>query len=933
MSEEIPDKTDNQSTSSGAVPPVDSGESGGMIALSGMYKDWFLDYASYVILERAVPALMDGLKPVQRRLLHAMKEMDDGRYNKVANIIGSTMKYHPHGDASIGDALVQMGQKDLLIDTQGNWGNTLTGDSAAAARYIEARLSKFASHVVFNPKTTEWVASYDGRNQEPINLPVKFPLLLEQGAEGIAVGMACKILPHNFNELIDASVDVLRGKRVDIQPDFPGGGLADVTGYNEGVRGGKVRLRARIEKVDNKTLKITEIPYGTTTSSLIETILKANEKAKIKIRHIEDNTAENVEINIHLAAGVSPDKTIDALYAFTSCEMSVSPNTSVIVDNKPMFLSVNEMLKISTQHTLDLLKKELQIRQAELEESWHFASLEKLFIEKRVYVEFDGKTYEQAIELTHKKLKPYLKKLRRPITDDDVKKLLELRMRRITKHDAEKADTFIESLETELALVKKNLKNLVEYAIEYFKDLKKRFGVGRERKSEIRVFDNIDTAKVIVANRKLYIDKEEGFIGWGLRGGEPIAECSEIDDVILFFLDGRMMVTRIADKKFVGKDIIYAGIWKKGDERTIYHLVYRDGGEGRPTMMKRFAVSAITRDKEYFVTRDSKGTKIYYFSFHPNGESELLNIQLRPKAHIRRLKFDLDFGKLLIKGRDSMGNLVTREAVARVVQKEVGESTLAARKIWWDEVVKRLNVDDRGRFLGDFQADDRLLTLYANGDLRLSNYDLSIRFDDDLIHIEKWFPNHPVSCIYWDAEKELFFVKRFYIEVKSDKRTSFISESQGSSLAVVSTAQNPVARLVFNKRLKETKDLNDKILRLAELIEVKGMKVQGNQVTRLKVKEILLEHPIEGAEPWPEEEPLPLPEAPESAATMDLVDQMEQAEKGSRKTTSSKTSGNKDLKSDIKSIESKKLKQVNKVSKTKKPRKSGRSGGNQPTLF
>jgi topoisomerase-4 subunit A len=823
---------------------------GAIVPLSGMYKDWFLDYASYVILERAVPALMDGFKPVQRRIMHSMKEMDDGRYNKVANIIGNTMKYHPHGDASIGDALVQMGQKDILIDMQGNWGNILTGDSAAAPRYIEARLSKFASHVVFNAKTTEWLPSYDGRNKEPVLLPVKFPLLLAQGAEGIAVGMACKIMPHNFIELIDASIDVLRGKRTNILPDFPQGGLADFSNYNEGQRGGKVRIRAKINKEDIKTLKITEVPFGTTTGSLIDSILKANEKGKIKIKRIEDNTAAEVEIIIYLAAGVSPDKTIDALFAFTNCEMSVSPNTSVIVDNKPMFISVNEILKVTANHTVVLLRMELEIRRGELQEQWHFASLEKIFIENKIYIEFDGKTYDEAIEVTHKLLKPHIKHLKRKVTDDDVKRLLEIKMRRITKHDADKADTFIESLEEELKQIAYNLDNIIEFSIDYYKDLKKKFGEGRERKTEIRTFDKVSASKVVVANKKLYVDRDEGFIGWGIKKAEFIKECSDLDDVIIFFKTGKMMVTRIADKKFVGKGIMHAAVFKKGDKRTIYHLVYRDGKDG-PTMMKRFAVTSVTRDKEYDLTKGNKNSKVYYFSFHPNGEREVVNVQLRPRPHLKRIKFDIDFGELIIKGRGSGGNRVTKEIISKIVQKEVGESTLAARKIWWDNVVKRLNVDERGKFLGEFKGEDKLLTIYESGELRITNYGISNRFPDDLIHIEKWNPEHPVSAVYFDAEKDLYFVKRFLVEAKTEKGIPFISESEGSELSAVSTAFKPEIKIIYNKRLKETKNLADKIVKLDEFIDVKGMKSQGNQLTKLKVKEIQLVGPIEGEEPWP----------------------------------------------------------------------------------
>ncbi|WP_027418533.1 DNA gyrase/topoisomerase IV subunit A [Crocinitomix catalasitica] len=823
-------------------------ESGQIVPLSGMYKEWFLDYASYVILERAIPALLDGLKPVQRRILHSMKEMDDGRYNKVANIIGNTMKYHPHGDASIGDALVQVGQKELLIDMQGNWGNTLTGDSAAAPRYIEARLSKFANHVVFNAKTTDWLPSYDGRNKEPVLLPVKFPLLLAQGAEGIAVGMACKILPHNFNELIDASIDILRGKSVNILPDFLNGGMADCTNYNEGKRGGKVRVRAKIEKVDTKTIKIVEIPFGTTTSSLIDSILKANDKGQIKIKKIEDNTAAEVEILIYLATGVSPDRTMDALYAFTNCEMSISPNTSVILDNKPHFISVNEILKINTNLSVSLLKRELEIKLSELETAWHYTSLEKIFIEQKIYIDFDGKTYDEAIVLTHKKLKPHIKHLLQDVTDEDVKRLLEIRMRRITKHDADKADKQIAALEDEMKLIKNHLEHLIDFAIDYFKDIKKRFGEGKERRTELKQFDNISAKKVIVANKKLYVNKSEGFIGWGLKKDEFVAECSDIDDVIIFFKTGKMMVTRISDKKFVGKGIIHTAIWKAGDTRTIYHLIYRSGPEGGPTMMKRFAVKSITRDKEYSLIKNKKGSMVYYFSIHPNGEREIVNVQLRPRPHLKKVRFDIDFGELLIKGRESAGNIATKEIVSKIVQKEVGESTLAARKIWWDNVVSRLNVDDRGRFLGRFKGDDKLLTIYSSGELRLTNFDISNRFSDDLIHIEKWRPERPISVVYYDGEKDLYFVKRFTVDIKSDKKISFISENEGSLLSVVSTAKSPEITISYNKRLKETKNLDDTLVNLEDFIEVKGMKTQGNQLTKLKVKEVLLNHPVAGPE-------------------------------------------------------------------------------------
>ena len=824
-----------------------------IIPVGGLYENWFLDYASYVILERAVPSLWDGLKPVQRRILHSMKELDDGRYNKVANIIGNTMKYHPHGDASIGDALVQLGQKDILIDCQGNWGNTLTGDGAAAPRYIEARISKFAAHVVFNPKTTNWLTSYDGRNKEPEHLPIKFPLLLAQGAEGIAVGMACKFLPHNFNELIEQSINHLRGKKVEILPDFLNGGMADFSNYNDGMRGGKVRVRAKIKKVDTKTLIITEIPFGTTTGSLIESIIKANEKGKIKVKKIEDNTAANAEIIIHLTPGVSPDKTLDALYAFTDCEVSISPNSSIIDKETPRFLGVSEILKFSTNNTVHLLKMELEIRLDELERQWHFSTLEKIFINEEMYIDF--KHYADKIELyayLYKRFEPFKERLIREITDEDLLKLTQIQMIRITRFDGSKADEALLKIEEEMIAVKEKLANLTEYAIDYFKDLKKRFGEGRERKTEIRQFDTINASKVIIANRKLYVDYDEGFIGYGLKKTEAVNDCSEIDDIIIFFASGKMMITKVTEKKFVGKGIVHADVWKKGDKRTIYHLLYQDG-VGGPTMMKRFYVNSITRDTEYDLTKGTKGSKMLYFSVHPNGEREVVTIMLRPRPHLKRLRFDIDMGDMLIKGRNSAGNRVTKEIVQKIIQKEVGGSTLAARKIWYDSVVGRLNDEERGKFLGSFKGNDKILTLYKTGEYRLSNFDLSNHFDEDMIHIEKWHPDRPISTMYYDAEKEIHYVKRFLCEITTDKKVSFISESEGSHMDVVSTAYRPKARIVFNKLLKETKNLPDNVIELADLIEVKGMKAQGNQVTKLKVKEIVLEHPVEGDEPWPED--------------------------------------------------------------------------------
>jgi len=852
MAEDELENLDNSAEDTGHNPFEKQHLDDKIVPLNGLYQNWFLDYASYVILERAVPSLYDGLKPVQRRILHSMREMEDGRYNKVANIIGNTMKYHPHGDASIGDALVQIGQKDLMIDCQGNWGNTLTGDGAAAPRYIEARLSKFALHVAFNPKTTNWLASYDGRNKEPEQLPMKFPLLLAQGAEGIAVGMACKFLPHNFIELIDQSINHLRGKKVELLPDFPNGGMADFSGYNDGLRGGRVRIRAKIRKVDNKTLIINEIPYGTTTGSLIESVIKANDKGKIKIKKIEDNTSSEAEIIVHLAPGVSPDKTIDALYAFTDCEVSVSPNSSIIDGDRPRFMGVTEILKVNTDHTVKLLQLELQIKLDELERLWHFSTLEKLFINNEMYIDFKLYSDKEALYVyLYDRFKPFKKQLVREIQDEDLHKLTQIPMIRITRFDADKADDALLKIEEEMKQVKHDLEHLTEYAIEYFKDLKKRFGVGRERKTEIKTFDTISATKVIIANRKLYVDYDEGFIGYGLKKNEAICDCSEIDDIICFFSSGKMMITKVSDKKFVGKGLIYANVWKKGDTRTIYHLFYQDGAGGA-TMMKRFYVNSITRDTEYDLTKGTKGTKMLYFSVHPNGEREVVSVMLRPRPHLKRLRFDIDLGALLIKGRNSAGNRVTKEIIQKIVQKEVGGSTLAARKIWYDQVVGRLNDEGRGKFLGSFKGEDRILTLYKNGEYRLSSFDLATHFDEDMIHIEKWISDRPISVVYYDAEKELHYVKRFTCEVTQDKRVIFIAEAPGSYLDLVSTAYRPEAKIVFNKLLKETKNLPDQVLNLADLIDVKGMKAQGNQLTKMKVKEIVLTHPIdEGKEPWP----------------------------------------------------------------------------------
>lgn len=831
----------------------DEDDDEGTIKLSGLYKEWFLDYASYVILERAVPALEDGLKPVQRRILHSLKELDDGRYNKVANVIGNTMKYHPHGDASIGDAMVQLGQKNLLIDTQGNWGNTLTGDGAAAPRYIEARLTKFANEVVFNPKTTEWVASYDGRNKEPVNLPVKFPLLLAQGAEGIAVGLACKMLPHNFIELIDGAIDHLRGRRPKILPDFPNGGTADFSNYNDGLRGGKVRVRAKIAKVDKKTLVISEIPYNTTTTSLMDSIVKASEKSKIKVKKIEDNTADVAEILVHLPTGVSPDKMIDALYAFTDCEVSISPNSCLIYNDKPVFLGVTEILRNNTDRTVELLRMELEIRKKELEEKWHFASLEKIFIEKRIYRDIEeAETWEEVIGNIRKGLKPHIKHLKRKVTEEDIVRLTEIRIKRISKFDSFKADEVIKNLEEALAEVQHNLDNLVDFAVDYFKKLKEKYGEGRERKTEIKTFDTISAKRVIVSNKKLYVNKAEGFIGWSLRKDEFVQDCSEIDDVIIFFEDGQMMVTRMADKKFVGKGIKHCAVWKKGDTRTVYHLIYQDG-RGGPSLMKRFNVKSITRDKAYYITKGTKGSKIHYFSVNPNGEREVVSVQLRPRPHLKKVRFDIDFGELAIKGRGAAGNRATKELVSKVVQKEVGGSTLAARKVWYDDVVQRLNDEGRGRLLGAFQGDDRILTVYEDGTYKLTKFNLDQRFDDGMKIIAKWNPKQPLAVVYWDGKKQLYYVKRFVAEPPFDKKVLFISEAEGSNLTTVQFGVNPRVKIVYSKRYKETKHLPDKELVLNDLIDVKGLKAAGNQVTKLAVKDILELPPLEGEEPNIEE--------------------------------------------------------------------------------
>jgi topoisomerase-4 subunit A len=830
------DAEDASTNATGAPEGVPGAGQAGSFSVSGMYREWFLDYASYVILERAVPALYDGLKPVQRRILHSMKVLDDGRYNKVANIIGHTMQYHPHGDASIGDALVQLGQKDLLIDQQGNWGNTLTGDSAAAPRYIEARLSKFALDVVFNPKTTEWQSSYDGRNKEPVFLPVKFPLLLAQGGEGIAVGLSCKVLPHNFNELIDASIAVLRGKNPKLLPDFPTGGLADADNYDEGRRGGRIRCRARIRKEDNKTLVITEIPFGTTTTSLIESIIKANEKGKIKVRHIEDNTAATAEIVIHLAAGVSPDNTIDALYAFTDCELSIAPNACVIENEKPRFIGVNELLKISTQNTLRLLELELKIKQGELQEQWHFASLERIFIEKKVYRKIEeAETWEQVIAFIDKGLKPYVKELRRAVTEEDIVRLTEIKIKRISKYDSFKADEHIKGLEEQLADVQAKLDALVDYAVDYFKELKRKYGAGRERKTELRTFDTIVATAVAVANRKLYLDREEGFMGWSLRNFEQVDECSEIDDIIVFRSDGTMLVTKVADKKFIGKGVLHVAVWKKNDERTIYHLIYQDGAQG-PSYMKRFAVTGITRDKEYDLTNGTKGSKVLYFTANPDGAAETVRINLRPRPNLRKTQFDVDFGSLLVKGRGSKGNLLTRYMVQKVVQKERGGSTLGAIPIWFDETVRRLNDTGHGRYLGRFSGEDKILAVLSTGHYQLFPFALGTHFPDEALTIVKWDPKAPLCAVYWEGEKQQYNVKRFLVEPARDP-VLFITDHPESKLVLHTLVPGTGVSISFDKR---SNDRPDEEIALSDFIAVKGIKAIGNRLTPYKVKDLKL---------------------------------------------------------------------------------------------
>lgn len=844
--------------------PVDKKDESVKHQLSGMYQNWFLDYASYVILERAVPNINDGLKPVQRRILHSMKRLDDGRYNKVANIVGHTMQFHPHGDASIGDALVQLGQKDLLIDCQGNWGNILTGDDAAAPRYIEARLSKFALDVVFNPKTTEWQASYDGRNKEPVTLPVKFPLLLAQGVEGIAVGLSSKILPHNFNELCDASIAYLHGESFQLYPDFLTGGSIDVSRYNDGERGGVVRVRAKISKVDNKTLAIHEIPYGKTVANVCDSIVKASEKGKIKIRKVEDLTSGNVEILVHLAPGTSSDKTIDALYAFTDCEVNISPNCCVIDDNKPHFLSVSTVLKKSVDNTLELLRKELNIQRQEALETLHFASLEKIFIEERIYkdTKFEqAPNLDAACEHIDERLTPFYPQFVREVTKDDILKLMEIKMARILKFNKDKADEFIARLKAEIAEIDNHLSHITQYTIDWYQRIKEKYGAKFPRHTEIRSFDNIVATKVVEANEKLYINREEGFIGTGLKKDEFICNCSDIDDVIIFYKDGKYKIVRIADKLFIGKNILYVNIFKKNDKRTIYNAIYRDGKEGN-YYIKRFNVTSMIRDREYDVTQGTPGSKIAYFTANPNGEAEVIKVTLRPNPRIKKLIFEKDFSTIAIKGRQSMGNLLTKFEVHKIGLKQRGGSTLGGRKVWFDHDVLRLNYDGRGQYLGEFQSDESILIIQNNGDFYTTDFDLNNHYDADIQRIEKYDPEKVWTAVLYDADQQNYpYLKRFTFEATA-KKQNYLGENKHSKLILLSEQVFPRIQVVFGGHDDFREPL---IVEASDFVGVKSYKAKGKRLTTYTVGN------IEELEPtrMPEPEDATEPEAGDDEATND----------------------------------------------------------------
>lgn len=811
----------------------------GSVLINEMYQSWFIDYASYVILERAVPAVEDGLKPVQRRILHAMKEMDDGRFNKIANVIGQTMQYHPHGDASISDAIVNIGQKDLLIDTQGNWGDVRTGDSAAAARYIEGRLSKFALEVAFNGKTTEWQLSYDGRKNEPVTLPMKFPLLLAQGAEGIAVGLSTKILPHNFCELLDAAVKHLKGKKFELYPDFMTAGMVDVSNYNDGQRGGKIRVRTHIEEVDKKTLAIKDVPYGVTTSQLVDSILKANDSGKIKIKSVTDNTAKDVELIVQLAPGVTTDQTIDALYAFTDCEVSISPNVCVIVNDKPVFIGASDLLRHSVEHTKKLLLKELEIKLGELDEDWHYSSLEKIFIEKRIYRDIEEQTtWEGVLEAIDTGLKPYKKKLRREVTQEDIIRLTEIKIKRISKFDTFKADEHIRGVEANIEEVKNNITHLNDYAIAYYEGLLKKYGKGRERKTEIRPFETIQVQNIAIANTKLYVNYKEGFIGTGLKKDELAFECSDLDMIIVFRKDGKMVVTKVADKTFVGKDIIYLAVFQKNDERTTYNLIYVDGKTGI-TYAKRFNVTGITRDKEYDLTKGNPGSKVHYFTANANGEAELVAITLSPGSKARIKSLDFHFEELEIKSRGAQGNQVTKYPIKSIRMKEKGRSTLSGQKIWFDDAVGRLNKDGNGQYLGSFEETDKIIAFYKDGSYELSDYELTNRFDQDtLVRIEKFSPDKVVSAVYFDKKSGNFYAKRFRIEAQTLKnKYIFIREGEGNYLELVTTHQEPVVSM---KSGKKKSDMTEETIALHETVDISGWKTIGTRIGQSDVREMSL---------------------------------------------------------------------------------------------
>lgn len=856
MSDEINEITEGHSD----YKPADSHDESVKHQLTGMYQNWFLDYASYVILERAVPHIGDGLKPVQRRILHSMRRLDDGRYNKVANVVGHTMQFHPHGDQSIADALVQLGQKDILIDCQGNWGNILTGDGAAASRYIEARLSKFALDVVFNPKTTEWKLSYDGRNKEPITLPVKFPLLLAQGVEGIAVGLSSKILPHNFNELCDASISYLQGEPFKLYPDFQTGGSIDVSKYNDGERGGAVKIRAKINKIDNKTLAITEIPYGRTTTTVIDSILRAVDKGKIKVRKVDDNTAATVEILVHLTPGTSSDKTIDALYAFTDCEISISPNCCVIDDQKPHFLAISHVLRKSADNTLDLLRQELEIHKGELQESLHFSSLEKIFIEERIYKdkEFEqSKDMDAACAHIDSRLVPYYPQFIREVTKDDILKLMEIKMGRILKFNSDKAEEIIARMKEEIEVINNHLAKITEYTINWYRMLKEKYGKNFPRRTELRNFDTIEAAKVVEANEKLYINREEGFVGTALKKDEFVACCSDIDDMIIFFRDGKYMITPVADKKFVGKNVLYVNIFKKNDKRTIYNVTYRDGKEGT-TFIKRFAVTSIVRDREYDLTQGSPDSRVTYFSANPNGEAEVIKVTLKPNPRVRRIIFERDFSELGIKSRQAQGVILTRLPVHKIALKQKGGSTLGGRKVWFDRDVLRLNYDGRGEFLGEFQGDDSILVVLNNGDFYISNFEVSNHYEDNISIIEKFDPNKTWTALLYDADQQNFpYIKRFFFEA-TPRKQNYIGENKKSQLILLTDECYPRLEVIFGGHDNFREPL---LIDADEFIAVKGFKAKGKRITTYAVETINELEPTRFPEPpAPSEEPEEEPE-------------------------------------------------------------------------